>query len=101
MEAGRSRKKDGDERKHGRRWEDVEAGRMRRKAERGWREREGVAESGRRWHETVGSGREPGGQGDTRNSIKGLAGVIIEPKTILLEFIIATPIALVRQNAFY
>ena len=77
------------------------SGRDAAKAERGWQEAERVAESGTSWREAVGGCREPDGQGDTRNSIKGLAGEIIEPKTILLEFIIAPPIALVRQNAFY
>ena len=42
-----------------------------------------------------------GGWGETRNSRKGLAGIFIEPKTILLEFIIATPITLLRENGFY
>ena len=48
-----------------------------------------------------GGGGEADGQRGTGNSIKILADKFIEQKTILLEFIIATPIALVRQTAFY
>ena len=56
---------------------------------------------GREMAETVEGGGQADGLRGTGNSIKSLADKFIEQKTILLEFIIATPIALVRQNAFY
>ena len=92
-ESGRSKNRDGDGRKHGRRWQSLEGDGMQRETEGRWR--------GGKWREAMGGGGEADGQGGSRNSIKSLADKFIEQKTILLEFIIATPIALVRQNGFY